>query len=183
VERSSLEIGSKALVVGLGPIGLAILLLLKLYGTIRIGVVGRRDDKFRLQLAERLGSDNIYQFEELEHEARKWPERYDAIFEATGDPRAMALGTSLCKSGGRTVTVGIHPETAAVDVTDIVRNEKMIVGSYSFSLRTFERILDLMDSGQLDPRALITHQFSLEDVVDAFETAASRRCGKVLVKP
>lgn len=183
VERSSLEIGSKALVFGPGPIGLAILLLVKTYGTAEIGAVGRGDDEFRLRLAERLGTDSVYSFEELEHQETEYSGRYDVIFETSGDPRAISLGTRLCKSGGKIVAVGIHPEKASVDVTDIVRNEKVIVGSYSFSPRTFARILDLMGSGLLDPSTLITHRFGLEDVVEAFETAASRRCGKVTIKP
>jgi threonine dehydrogenase-like Zn-dependent dehydrogenase len=49
----------------------------------------------------------------------------------------------------------------------------------------YERSLELVRSGRVDLKPMVTHRFSLDDVAEAFETAASKAGGsiKVIVEP
>jgi threonine dehydrogenase-like Zn-dependent dehydrogenase len=47
------------------------------------------------------------------------------------------------------------------------------------------RLMNLVQSGRFDPTPLITHRFSLDNIVEAYEMFAERRDGvlKIAVRP
>jgi len=94
------------------------------------------------------------------------------------------LATDIVAHGGRvSLFAGFSAgETAPMDVNAIHYRELIVTGAFGLSRHDYDRALGLIASGRLDVRSLVTHRFSLDDIVLAFATAeADRTAIKVVV--
>jgi threonine dehydrogenase-like Zn-dependent dehydrogenase len=65
-----------------------------------------------------------------------------------------------------------------------VRKGVTIYGSWAWSADEFRQSLELIASGRVDRKPLITHQFSIEQAREAYETQLrAEEAVKVLIKP
>jgi threonine dehydrogenase-like Zn-dependent dehydrogenase len=75
--------------------------------------------------------------------------------------------------------LGIFPEEVPLPISDAVRRQVSIAGSYGSSWIHYERAIRLLSEGKVRAKAIVTHQFALDDAKKAFETAKSRTGCKV----
>ncbi len=66
-------------------------------------------------------------------------------------------------------------ETAVMDVNAIHYRELVVTGAFGLSRENYDQAFELIASGRLDVKPLITHRFALDDIIKAFETAESDR--------
>jgi threonine dehydrogenase-like Zn-dependent dehydrogenase len=155
-------LGSCALVIGGGPMGLLTLQLLRNAGASFVGVV--ETVPFRRSVAERLLADVTYDSAES---AERMPEAPSLIFECSGSPRALSDALRLIAPGGSIVAVGIGPAGPGVNPMDFVGKEITVHGS-SLYVGEFLTAIDLLAQGRIDVRTLTSGVEPLERFESAF---------------
>ena len=174
VHDAKLMLGDVAVIFGPGGIGLLTLLCAKAVCSTVI-MVGTAKDKKRLEMAKELGADLIlYAGEDNVSDAIMGLTGglgADVVFEATGYPPVVQQGLDVLRKCGRMVLIGIHPDKAQIDVTQMVRDAKTNVGAYGGPV-TWERVIAwLASDNEYARRAgrIITGRIPLEDYEAAFE--------------
>src|SRR4051812_43279756 len=108
VRRGEIAPGQRVLVAGAGPIGLAVMLFARLRGA-RVMALDTRRDRLDFALAH-LGVEaaiDVGDGDEAELARRTDNEFFDAVFDATGNAKAMERGFRFIAHGGRYVLVSI----------------------------------------------------------------------------
>jgi threonine dehydrogenase-like Zn-dependent dehydrogenase len=171
------------LVVGLGPVGLATLMLAKAMGAnLLIGVEFQSE---RIELAKKLGL--------VDHVFTPGPQTLQEIRALTGgkgvekavdcsanaDGRALAIRAT--RQWGKIAMVGEGGTVTFNPSPDIIHDQKTIYGSWVTSIWLMEDLVELLVRWNLHPEDLVTHRFPLEKADEAYRLMASGACGKVAV--
>ncbi|KAJ5102068.1 hypothetical protein NUU61_004290 [Penicillium alfredii] len=169
VSRSSLQNNDTALVVGAGPIGLAIVLVLKSRGVRNIIVV-EVSEKRRL-FARTFGATEILNPSEVDVVAQLHALTRDArgvsmAFECSGVQAGLDTAISGTRVRGTTVIVSIWDKKPAIDALALVLYEKHVTGAVVYDDGDFEAVIEAIASGKIQPRPMITSKIAMEDVVE-----------------
>lgn len=151
VSRAQLQPGESTLVVGAGPIGLAVAQFAVAVGA-HVQVVER--NPVRLEFARRLGLNASERLDE---------QLFDAVFDATGSAEMMARSLELVAPAGRLVFVGLCPGTVTLNDPLFHKREITLYASRN-SAGQFPRVIQLMEQGKLDTSSWITHRLKLTEV-------------------
>ncbi len=182
--NSRISPGESVLVIGPGPIGLFCLQVAKLSGG-RVTIVGTERSRPRLELASRLAAVRTL----YDHELRQGVEdgtlrnSFDVTVVAAGNAASFELGLRATRVAGRLVYVGETTENGSFPLSLIERKNITVHGSFSHNWPVWENAISLVQTGSIDLRSLITHEFDLANWRSAFETAESRKGAKILLKP
>jgi len=174
-----LEPGARVGIIGSGPIGLSTLLSIraevpdaKVYVT---ELIAERRAAARSGGADWTGNpqseDVVARILDLE------PLGLDAVFECAGEQGAIDQGFPLLQPGGALIIVGI-PELDRVsfDINLARRNELRILNVRRQN-ECVAPAIELLASGRVNVRPLVTHHFCLEEIPQAFNLVAARRDG------
>lgn len=184
--RAGIGPGDVVLVTGGGPIGIASLLGAISRGAAAVYVSEPVPE--RAELALRFGATEAFdptttdvRREVFLRSGRVGP---DAAIEATGRPEAFELVLNSVRRGGRIGLVGISDERLSFDLRHVVLFERSVLGALGYH-HDIERVLKLMATGRLDPRAFITDVRPLDDAIDTFEQLAASPADqlKILLTP
>ena len=96
----------------------------------------------------------------------------------TPQPSGLERALAAVKPRGKVILKSTYAGPAGVDLAPIVINELQIIGS---RCGTFERAIDVLASGRIDPTPLITERYALNKGEHAFERAAAAGVLKVLI--
>ena len=175
--------GDDAIVVtGLGPVGMAALMLAKAMGANML--IGVEMNEERIALAKKLGLID-YGF--------KPDEAYDKVMEltnghgvekaldASANDSARRLAIRCTRDWGKIAFVGEGGTCTFEPSPDIIHGQKTIYGSWVTSLWKMEDLVERLVRWGIHPEDLITHEFPLEKVDEAYALMASGKCGKVAV--
>lgn len=101
----------------------------------------------------------------------------DVVFECCGSQQAVDQAVEVLKPGGVLAIIGI-PESGKIDFNPhkLRRNEITVVNVRRQN-NCIAGAVNLIKTGEVRPSFLATHNFSLEQVQEAFEMAASYRDG------
>lgn len=161
------------LILGAGPIGLILLQLARLEGAT---VVVSDPIPERLETARKLGAEGVI-----------YPEPVDVALVAAAAPAAVQQALEVVRPAGRVVLFAQTrlAERIPLDVGQIGKLEKTLVGSYSASVDLQERAAELVFSRTIQVRPLITHRFPLDQIQEALRVAMnpSGNSLKVIVQP
>ncbi|MGD8897941.1 MAG: zinc-binding alcohol dehydrogenase family protein [Acidobacteriota bacterium] len=180
VGRAALEPGSRALVIGAGPIGLGVMAFAHLAGA---GVIALDVDPARLEHCRRaLGVElTVVAGEGADRRVEELTggDRAEAVFDATGSPASMAAAFGHVGHGGRLVLVG-HAN-AEISFSDPLfhAREMTLLASRNARPDEFTRVIAALEKGLIDPGGWITHRATFDDLVGAFPAFARREGGLV----
>lgn len=195
--------GETIVILGAGIIGLGVLQVLKAMHSTKV-IVTDLSDK-RLAMAQELGADVIINAAREDPYLKilemtgstplmfmeEWPmSSVDTVFdcaggttEHTGTP-ALWQGLLMVKENGKVVVVAIFEKPFEIEYNIIVRKGIKVFGSWGWSLDEFAQSVELMRSGKVDRKPLITHKFPLDRAKEAYETQLkAEESIKVLLKP
>ncbi|RAL04739.1 2,3-butanediol dehydrogenase, partial [Aspergillus ibericus CBS 121593] len=168
VNRCSVQDVRTALVVGAGPIGLAVLPVLKARGMASVIVVEVSPQ--RRALASTLGATHVLDPRTDDVVAKVHAMTGDAGADMAFECSALQAGLDTAVHGIRargTVTiVSLYGEKPVIDALDVVLREKRVVGAVVYEDGDFEAVIEAIWSGQLNPRPLITSKIRMEDGVE-----------------
>ena len=183
IEKMGVSGNDAVLVTGLGPVGLAALMLAKSMGANKL--IGVEMNETRIETAKRLGlADEVIV---------PGPDALQQILNATGghgveraiDASASDAGRQLAiratRDWGRIAFVGEGGSCTFAPSPDIIHGQKTIYGSWVTSLWKMEELVERLVRWGIHPEDLITHEFPLEKAGEAYALMASGNCGKVAV--
>ncbi len=177
--------GDVVAVVGAGPIGLAAIMSAQLFSPSAIVAIDLAES--RLEAAKRFGATVTVNngSEDALEVVRGLTDGLgaDVAIEAVGVPATFELCTTLIRPGGRVANVGVHGIPATLHLEDLwIRNVTITTGLVdTYSTPT---LLRLLVSEQLDATRFVTHHFTLDqfmDAYDVFERAGDTGALKVVV--
>lgn len=186
IERASIQPGQSVLVVGGGTIGLLMVQLARLSGA--SSVVLSEPIARRREIGLEVGADHAVDPAEGNLEAlyaeATGQRGADVVIECVGKAAAVSQAISLAAPGGRVVLFGVpEPEAAApLPLFDIFKKELKITGSF-INPDAHQRAVNLLNSGRLYIKELITHIYGLSQVEDAVLMQMKDESIKVLVHP
>jgi L-gulonate 5-dehydrogenase len=166
--RAGVLPGEYVLVLGCGPIGLAII---EVALASKAQVVAVDVNQQRLETARNLGAEVLSGGDGLLAEvlAHTNQEGAPVVIEATGNPTVIESTVDLVAAGGRIVIVGLTPRAVSVKFPglDFTRKELTILG-FRTEVNCFPDALALLASGKINfPR--VASQFSLWSAPEVFE--------------
>jgi threonine dehydrogenase-like Zn-dependent dehydrogenase len=172
LERVSISKVTRVAVIGDGKLGLLCAQVIATTGA-PTTLVGKHPEK--LQIAGRRGIETITVDEA---EARK--REFDIVVEASGSPKGFALALDLLYPRGVLVLKSTFHGAGEMDAARVVVDEISVVGS---RCGRFGPALELLKSGAVDVKSLISQEFALSDGVKAMQRAAEPGVMKVLLRP
>lgn len=182
--RAGVTIGSSVLICGAGPIGLVNLLTAKAMGATKVCITDIAQN--RLEVAKQMGADYTVLVDtgDAEALAKKIKELMggmpDITIECSGAEPSIRLGIFATKSGGMMVLVGLGPAEVKVPIVNAAVREVDIRGIFRYA-NCYPIALDMIASGKINVKPLITHRYKLEESAQAFETARTGAGGAIKV--
>jgi D-xylulose reductase len=174
--RARITPGDVAAVIGAGPIGIMVALAALAGGCSRVYISDFSAEKLRIAgqysgiIPVNLKSEAYAAV--IARETEGWGA--DVVFEASGSARAYDGIFDLVRPGGTLVLVGLPVDPVAFDVAAACSREVRVETVFRYA-NIFDRALNLIASGKVDLKPLITGVFAFDDSVKAFERAASAR--------
>ena len=169
--------GRSVAVLGCGPVGLFTVAIAKSSGA--SSIVASDLHPFRLGLAKTMGADVV-----LDASQPIDLQGVDVVFEMSGAPQAIADAIRIARNGGRVILFGIPSRTVEIDVAAaIFKNLTVQAVSGRRIFATWYRTRWLLESGAVDLRPLITHEYGLEDWEQVFAKLEAGEACKIVVYP
>lgn len=181
--------GKSVVVLGDGPIGLFACGVARAAGASKIFLTGMED--FRLKIGAEMGADHVI------HVGRENAVDYvkshtgglgaDVVIEMSGAPRAMQDGIAMLRRGGRYCFFGIFKDNLVpTPLNDIVFNGGTFYGiNGRLMFDTWFTVSNLLSSGRLNVKPVVTHKMPLTSYEEAFELMIEtpKRVGKIVLFP
>ena len=182
VEKADFRASEAPLVVGCGPVGLAVIAALRLKG-VRPIVAADFSPK-RRELALTMGADRVVDPAKEPPYASLDSSRRAVIFECVGVPGMLQQMFEAVPRDARVVVVGVCMEPDIIEPMFGIVKELSLQFVLGYTPDEFARSLRLLAEGAVDAQALITGKVGLDGVKDAFaELANPERHTKILVEP
>jgi threonine dehydrogenase-like Zn-dependent dehydrogenase len=182
VEKAALNGDETPLVVGCGPVGLAVIAALGLKG-IRPIVAADYSPK-RREFAVKMGADVVVDPAKESAYAKLEPAKRAAIFECVGVPGVLQQMFEQVPRDARLIVVGVCMEADTIEPMFGIVKELSLQFVLGYTPEEFARSLRLLAEGQVDAEALITGKVGLDGVKGAFaELGNPERHTKILVEP
>ena len=185
IERGHLRAGESVVVIGAGAFGALAVQVARALGAARAVLLGTRTE--RMQRIRHLADAVVVGRGEAavdDARAALGGHGADLVVEFAGTSEAARQAIQLARRGGRVVLAGATGpgrELSGVDLSSIVRGHLDIYGSLANPRGISRRGLQLIASGAVDVRPLITHCFALDHFAEAWATFVERRDGAIRV--
>jgi len=181
VLKGQVKPGDTVAIIGAGPVGLAVLLAAQFYSPAEIIMVDI--DDHRLEVAMQLGATRTVNSKDGKASeavrALTGGRGVDVAIEAVGIPSTFEMCQDIVTAGGFIANVGVHGVGVALKL------EKLWAHNITITTRlvdtvTIPMLLKSVVAGRLQPRPLITHEFTLGDMMKAYDAFGDAAQGKVL---
>lgn len=184
IERATVKAGDDVLVSGPGTIGLLTLQVVLASGG-NVVVMGTSKDRARLKLAKDLGAKDIVVVDDPKNKNKlaNMEGKFDVAFECSGAAPSADNCLQLLKKTGLYVQVGLYGKKIPFDHDLALMKEINITNSYASEPSSWVRTLQLLKSGQVNVRPLISNKLSLEEWKKGFEIVENKEGYKVLLVP
>lgn len=182
----------KFVVFGCGTIGLSSAIALKHFGVEQVMLCDLSD--FRLNIAKQLGFETcntsivdfkqqaIAYFGDADSLKGKVAD-IDSFIDASGAESIYDLYMEQGKIESRFVAVAVNNAIRNLDLLHLIYSQKSIIGSGGYMHEDVIDVIDIMASGKWDIEKMITHEFTLDEITKAIQTAAdTNRALNVTIK-
>ena len=185
VEKSRIAQGDAAVIIGLGPVGLACIAELKMRG---IGpIIGADFSPRRRALAELLGADVVVDPREvpaIEAWRKIDGKKPLVIFEAVGVPGMIEQAMRMAPKDARILIVGACMQEDHMHPMLGIGKELSLQFVLGYSPTEFGNALTAIAEGKVDLSPLITGRVGIDDVPQAFKDLGDpEQHAKILVMP
>jgi len=189
-ESAGLKLGDTVAIFAQGPIGLCATAGAKLKGAGLI--IGVESDPVRQEFARRMGAQIILNPETIDvvDEIRKLTggRGVDVAIEALGAQVTFENALKVLRPGGTLSSLGVYSGKLSVPLEPLAAglgDHKIVTTLCPGGKERMRRLMELVRHGRIDLRMLLTHHFSLDQIVEAYRLFGERRDGviKVAIKP
>ncbi|KAN0099545.1 GroES-like protein [Hyaloscypha variabilis] len=194
VRRSRVETGQSVLVLGAGAVGLLCAAAAKIAGASTVNIVdidqgkldfalgkgtkngkGVADKVYRIPLSPNEGESRTDFATRIADETLAQPGfgLVDVVFECTGVDSCMNIAIQCTTKGGKVVMVGLGTPVQSLNIGLAGVHEVDLLGIWRYA-NTFPTAIELLRTGQIDLKQMITHTYELERVAEALKFTLSR---------
>ena len=186
VRNGRVKPGDVVAVIGAGPVGLSAIMTTGLYGASRIIAVDLDDN--RLAQAKTFGATDS-----VNSGGAAWKDELlamtdgglgvDVAIEAVGIPQTFDMATEIIRPGGTVANIGVHGKSVELKLQDLwIKDVAITTGLVSAT--TTPMLLKLVAQGKLTPEKFVSHRFTFDTIMDAYDTfsrAAETKALKVII--
>ena len=188
-ESANIKIGDAVVIFAQGPIGLCATAGAKLMGAGFI--IGVESDPTRMKMSRQMGANVVLDPKECDVVAevkRLTSGGADVAIEALGLQVTFENALRSLRPGGTLSSLGVYSGKLALPYDAFaagIGDYKIVTTLCPGGKERMRRLMSLVQSGRFDPLPLITHRFSLGQILEAYDLFGSRRDGvlKVAIRP
>ena len=189
-ESGRVRIGDTVAVFAQGPIGLCATAGARLMGATTI--IGVEAIPARIGIARRMGADHVVDFSSVDpvDEIMRLTDGRgaDVAIEALGRQETFEAALRVLRPGGTLSSLGVYSSDLRIPLGAFAAGlgDHTIVSTLCpGGKERMRRLMDVIASGRLDTRPLVTHRFKLDDIEAAYELFGNQRDGvlKVAITP
>lgn len=184
VQYGNVKPGDTIAIVGVGPVGMAVLLTSQFYSPSIIIAIDM--DGNRLQLAKELGAThtiNSAKVNVLDSVKNIADEGVDVAIEAVGIPETWNICQNIVKPGGHIANVGVHGVKVDFEIQKLwMKNLTITTGLVNTN--TTPMLLKAVSAHKLELNKMITHHFKLSDIEKAYQVflhSAKEKAMKIII--
>ena len=184
INKARLEGNEEIVVIGCGPVGLAILTILK--SSFKGQIIASDFSPQRRSLAEKVGAHQVVNPQEASPFSSKFlrKNKKTVVFECVGVPGVIDDIISEAPQNSKLVVVGVCLQKDSFRPLIAINKEISMQFVLGWSMEEFSESLNKIASGEINASALITKQITLDQVSETFKELSSPNAdAKVLVKP
>ncbi len=133
-ELAHVESGQSVAIVGAGGLGLGLVACAKLSNTKTIAVTDLSTT--RRNVASQLGATKV---------ASELDGQFDIVFETYGSKDSRNQAIDLTKKGGKCIFMGFASKNLEVNISEVIRHQKHLLGSFVYSLSQFQEAIKLVE--------------------------------------
>lgn len=180
VRRALAPAGSRALVIGAGPIGLGTALFSRIAGhdvtlmdtsAERLAMAAERFGFAKGILADASASEAVL--------AATVGDGFDVVFDATGYGKSMESAFAYVAHGGALVLVSVVKDEIRFSDPEFHKREMMLIGSRNATRVDFEHVMASIRAGHVPVAALVTHRTTLDRVPVDLARWATEKSGLI----
>jgi threonine dehydrogenase-like Zn-dependent dehydrogenase len=189
-ESGNIRIGDTVAVFAQGPIGLCATAGAKLSGAAM--VIGVDGIPGRLEVARRLGADHAVNFRDgdpVEQIMRLTDGRgVDVAIEALGTQGTFEAALRVLRPGGTLSSLGVYSSDLTIPLSAFAAglgDYRIVTTLCPGGKERMRRLMEVIRSGRLDLKPMVTHRYRLDEIEAAYELFANQRDGvlKVAITP
>jgi len=179
LKKCKIQTGDSVAIIGAGTTGIIHTVLSKIFGAAKTIVSDLID--YRLKVAKKFGADvtvnpeneDLTEVVKAETDGRG----VDLAIVTAPNLEAYKTGVNVCRKGGKLcVFAPIQPgKYLQLSLKELFFSEIQIIPSYSTSHLETRTALELINSGRINVKDLITHRFRLVETDKAFKTALENK--------
>jgi L-iditol 2-dehydrogenase len=163
-------------IFGPGPVGLMTVQACKQLGAAKVILVGTRTS--RLEMGRQLGADYLINIREHDPIAviRELTGGIgvDLAIECSGAAETPQQCVQVTKRGGKILVVAYYAQPITLDLSAVVRNDISIYTTRGEGGNNVKRAVSLAAQGRMRGTELVTHEFPLENIAEAFRVLRER---------
>ena len=189
IKKSTFGPGDHVMVLGAGPIGLGVIMLLKYAGAgliIATEVVGKR-----AELASKFGADYVFHPQKVSNLKERVFELtngrgVDVVFDCSGTPAAFQSATTFLRARGQVMVMGLFTAEVPVCPMDWAIREYGLQGVLGYGSDEFPMVISYLKRGSSPYKEVVTSKIKLSNIVeDGFNVLAKPGYDeiKILVEP
>jgi 2-desacetyl-2-hydroxyethyl bacteriochlorophyllide A dehydrogenase len=184
VHAAGLAPGDSVAVLGLGPVGLAVVQAARAAGAAHVIAIDSVEP--RLETARSFGAEAVHLTEEDPRAAVKAAtggRGVDVAVDAVGHPDALDLACRVARKCGTVSAIGVYAERCEVHMGVVWIKSLTLRTGHANVIAHVDRVLELMTAGVLDPTPLVTHHMTLDDAAEAYALYDRREALKIVLTP
>lgn len=192
VRSAELAVGDRVLVMGAGPIGLTTALWARFFGARRIVV--SEPVAHRREMSSVMGATDTIDAAPFVGSAAAeglkkavvdvLGQRPDAVIECVGRPGVLRQAISVVRQRGTVIAGGVCMPLDEISHLDAYATEPTLRFPATYTAEENAFIIEMIAAGRIDPRPLLSHRVTLDELPRAFESlrTPTDQC-KVIVTP
>ena len=185
VLNGAVKPGDTVAIVGAGPVGLAALLTAQFFAPAHLIVIDLDDN--RLEVAKQFGATALVNSADGKAVEKIMVvtsgKGVDVAIEAVGVAATFELCQTIIGPGGHIANIGVHGTSVALHLEKLW-SQNITITTGIVDTVTTPLLLRTVMAGRLKPKQLITHHFTLDDILNAYDTfgnAGQKRALKVII--
>jgi len=183
-ELTTFNVGDVVLLSGPGPIGLLCLSLIVAHGC-KVIVAGTKQDALRFEIAKKMGADIVVDVtsESLDEIVNRETHGrgVDIALECSGAESSVANCLKSLRSLGKYIQCGIAGREIKVNFDTILFKQLQVFGCVGHSLKSWDRVISILEQGKVDLKPVITHKMPLSKWKEAFDMCERKEGVKILL--
>jgi len=177
--------GKTVAIVGGGPVGMSALLTAQFFSPSKLIMIDLDDN--RLAVAKKFGATDTINSKDGKAAAKVMKltggRGVDVAMEAVGIPATFQLCQDVVAAGGNIANIGVHGKPVDLHIEKLwIHNINISMGLVSTN--TLPMLLKTVEAKKLKPAQLITHNFKLSEIMEAYDVfgkAADHKAMKVIL--